>query len=130
MGWRLQGEDQCRLELSVIGSGGGIKQIKAKTVDFGASDMPLKAEDLEGRRSSSRRHRRCGAGGESEGVAPGQMKMTGGVLGGHLYGQDQEVERSGDRRSNGVKLPDENITVVVAPMARVTPSCLPITFRR
>ena len=26
-----------------IGSGGGIKQIKAKTVDFGASDMPLKA---------------------------------------------------------------------------------------
>ena len=28
-----------------IGSGGGIKQIKAKTVDFGASDMPLKADD-------------------------------------------------------------------------------------
>src|SRR6267378_6949132 len=30
-----------------IGSGGGIKQITAKTVDFGASDMPLKGEDLE-----------------------------------------------------------------------------------
>ena len=30
-----------------IGSGGGIAQIKAKTVDFGASDMPLKAEDLQ-----------------------------------------------------------------------------------
>jgi len=30
-----------------IGSGGGIKQINAKTVDFGASDMPLKAEDLD-----------------------------------------------------------------------------------
>jgi phosphate transport system substrate-binding protein len=30
-----------------IGSGGGIKQIQAKTVDFGASDMPLKVEDLE-----------------------------------------------------------------------------------
>src|SRR4029077_17841158 len=30
-----------------IGSGGGIKQIQSKTVDFGASDMPLKAEDLE-----------------------------------------------------------------------------------
>jgi phosphate transport system substrate-binding protein len=30
-----------------IGSGGGIKQINAKTVDFGASDMPLKPEDLE-----------------------------------------------------------------------------------
>ena len=30
-----------------IGSGGGIKQITAKTVDFGASDMPLKAEELD-----------------------------------------------------------------------------------
>ncbi len=30
-----------------IGSGGGIKQIQAKTVDFGASDKPLKPEDLE-----------------------------------------------------------------------------------
>src|SRR5260221_7634943 len=30
-----------------IGSGGGIKQITAKTVDFGASDMPLKPEELE-----------------------------------------------------------------------------------
>ena len=29
-----------------IGSGGGIKQIKAKTVDFGASDMPLSDEEL------------------------------------------------------------------------------------
>ena len=30
-----------------IGSGGGIRQIKAKTVDFGASDAPLKAEELQ-----------------------------------------------------------------------------------
>src|SRR5215467_5492904 len=30
-----------------IGSGGGIKQITAKTVDFGASDMPMKPEELE-----------------------------------------------------------------------------------
>ncbi|WP_251282427.1 substrate-binding domain-containing protein, partial [Enterobacter hormaechei] len=29
-----------------IGSGGGIAQIKAKTVDFGSSDAPLKPEDL------------------------------------------------------------------------------------
>jgi phosphate transport system substrate-binding protein len=35
------------LNYQSIGSGGGIKQIKAKTVDFGASDMPLKPEDLE-----------------------------------------------------------------------------------
>src|SRR5262249_36189521 len=30
-----------------IGSGGGIAQIKAKTVDFGASDMPLKPDELK-----------------------------------------------------------------------------------
>ena len=35
------------LNYQSIGSGGGIKQIKAKTVDFGASDMPLKKEELE-----------------------------------------------------------------------------------
>src|SRR5580704_6414195 len=35
------------LNYQSIGSGGGIKQITAKTVDFGASDKPLKPEDLE-----------------------------------------------------------------------------------
>lgn len=34
------------LNYQSIGSGGGINQIEAKTVDFGASDMPLKPEDL------------------------------------------------------------------------------------
>ncbi|MFA7278475.1 MAG: phosphate ABC transporter substrate-binding protein PstS [Sterolibacterium sp.] len=36
-----------KINYQSIGSGGGIKQITAKTVDFGASDMPLKAEALE-----------------------------------------------------------------------------------
>src|ERR1700753_542989 len=35
------------LNYQSIGSGGGIKQIKAKTVTFGASDMPLKPEELK-----------------------------------------------------------------------------------
>src|ERR1700738_231826 len=35
------------LNYQSIGSGGGIKQIKAKTVTFGASDMPLKVDQLE-----------------------------------------------------------------------------------
>src|SRR5216117_2442287 len=35
------------LNYQSIGSGGGIKQIKAKTVTFGASDMPLKPEELQ-----------------------------------------------------------------------------------
>src|SRR3954452_18267752 len=36
-----------RLNYQSIGSGGGIKQIIAKTVTFGASDMPLKAAELQ-----------------------------------------------------------------------------------
>ena len=36
-----------KLNYQSIGSGGGVKQIKAKTVDFGASDAPLKPEQLK-----------------------------------------------------------------------------------
>ena len=65
-----------------IGSGGGIKQITAKTVDFGASDMPLKPEDLE---KGGLMQFPTVIGGDVpvvnlHGVAPGQMKMTGEVL--------------------------------------------------
>ncbi|MBV8467258.1 MAG: phosphate ABC transporter substrate-binding protein PstS [Burkholderiales bacterium] len=35
------------LNYQAIGSGGGIKQIESKTVDFGASDMPLKSDELD-----------------------------------------------------------------------------------
>jgi len=40
-------ETGASLNYQSIGSGGGIKQIKARTVTFGASDQPLKAEELE-----------------------------------------------------------------------------------
>ncbi len=40
-------ETNVGLNYQSIGSGGGIKQIQAKTVTFGASDAPLKGEDLE-----------------------------------------------------------------------------------
>src|SRR5580700_3561856 len=36
-----------QVNYQAIGSGGGIKQIKAKTVDFGASDKPLKSSELD-----------------------------------------------------------------------------------
>ena len=45
------------LNYQSIGSGGGIKQIQAKTVTFGASDMPLKAEQLDGLRGQVREAR-------------------------------------------------------------------------
>ena len=65
-----------------IGSGGGIAQIKAKTVDFGASDMPLKPEDLQ---AAGLMQFPAIIGGvvpvvNIEGVAPGAMKFTGAVL--------------------------------------------------
>ncbi len=43
-----QTESGVQLNYQAIGSGGGIKQIKAKTVTFGASDMPLTAAELKG----------------------------------------------------------------------------------
>src|ERR1700746_2614355 len=60
-----------------IGSGGGIAQIKAKTVDFGASDMPLKPEDLQ---AAGLMQFPAIIGGvvpvvNIEGVAPGAMKF-------------------------------------------------------
>src|ERR1044072_6269820 len=36
-----------KLDYQSIGSGGGIKQLKEQTVDFGASDAPMKDEDLK-----------------------------------------------------------------------------------
>src|SRR5690348_5402283 len=67
------------LNYQSIGSGGGIKQIKAKTVTFGASDMPLKPEDLK---ESGLVQFPMIIGGvvpvvNVKGVQPGQMVLTG-----------------------------------------------------
>ena len=62
-----------------IGSGGGIKQITAKTVDFGATDKPLKPEDS--RRTASIQFPTVIGGVvpvvNMPGVQPGQLKLTG-----------------------------------------------------
>src|SRR3972149_7397128 len=65
-----------------IGSGGGIKQIKAKTVDFGASDAPLKLEELE---KEGLVQFPAVMGGvvpviNIEGIKPGEMKLSGKAL--------------------------------------------------
>ncbi|MDR3392069.1 MAG: phosphate ABC transporter substrate-binding protein PstS [Sulfuriferula sp.] len=70
------------LNYQSIGSGGGIKQINAKTVDFGASDMPLKADVLE---KDGLMQFPTVIGGvvpvmNVEGVAPGQIHLSGKVL--------------------------------------------------
>ena len=65
-----------------IGSGGGIKQIQAKTVDFGASDKPLTLEELN---KSGLTQFPAVMGGvvpvvNLPGVTPGQLKVTGPLL--------------------------------------------------
>ncbi|MBC7455724.1 MAG: phosphate ABC transporter substrate-binding protein PstS [Massilia sp.] len=103
------------LNYQSVGSGAGIKQIKAKTVDFGASDMPLKAEDLA-------------AGGlvqfpaimggvvlvvNLEGVTPGQMKLTGPVIADIYLGKITKWNAPQIAALNpGLKLPSDEITVV------------------
>lgn len=71
------------LNYQSIGSGGGIKQIQSKTVTFGASDMPLKAEDLE---KSGLIQFPMIMGGvvpvlNVKGIAPGQLVLDGVTLG-------------------------------------------------
>ncbi len=103
------------LNYQSIGSGGGIKQIKAKTVDFGASDMPLTAAELD---ESGLVQFPVIMGGvvpivNLEGVMPGQMKLTGDVLAGIYMGKITKWNAAEITSLNpGVKLPDSEITVV------------------
>ena len=103
------------LNYQSIGSGGGIKQIKAKTVDFGASDMPLKAEELE---TEGLLQFPAIMGGvvpviNLEGIKPGQMKLTGDVIAAIYLGKITKWNAPEIAALNpGVKLPADDITVV------------------
>ena len=71
-----------KINYQSIGSGGGIKQIDSKTVDFGASDMPLTDDILK---SKGQLQFPTVMGGvvpviNIKGIEPGQMKLTGPVL--------------------------------------------------
>lgn len=72
-----------KINYQSVGSGAGIRQIDAKTVDFGASDMPLKDEDLA---KKGEMQFPTVIGGvipviNVKGIAPGQLKLNGQVLG-------------------------------------------------
>ncbi len=98
-----------------IGSGGGIAQIKAKTVDFGATDMPLKADDLE---KSGLMQFPAIIGGvvpilNVEGIAPGALKLTGPVLADIYLGKIKSWNDKAIADLNpAIKLPADPITVV------------------
>src|SRR5271170_1931435 len=70
------------LNYQSIGSGGGIKQIKAKTVTFGASDMPLKPEDLKAAGLLQFPMIICGVVPvvNVKGIGPGQLHLDGATV--------------------------------------------------
>ncbi len=98
-----------------IGSGGGIKQINAKTVDFGASDDPMKVADLE---KNELHQFPAVIGGivavvKLSGVQPGQLKLTGEVLADIYRGAITKWDDAKIASLNpGVKLPSSAITLV------------------
>jgi len=103
------------LNYQAIGSGGGIKQIQAKTVDFGASDKPLKPEVLN---ASGLFQFPTVIGGvvpvvNIPGMKPGQIHITGAVLADVYMG---EIKNWNDPKlaalNKGLKLPNLPITVV------------------
>ncbi|MDD5180672.1 MAG: phosphate ABC transporter substrate-binding protein PstS [Gallionellaceae bacterium] len=103
------------LNYQSIGSGGGIKQITAKTVDFGASDMPMKPEDLE---KNGLMQFPAVMGGvvpvvNINGVEAGKLKLDSKVLADIFLGK---IIRWNDpaiaELNKDAKFPDELITVV------------------
>jgi phosphate transport system substrate-binding protein len=103
------------LNYQSVGSGAGIKQIKAKTVDFGASDMPLPAAELdkEGLFQFPAIMGGVVAVINLPGINPGQLKLTGPVLADIYLGKITKWNAPAIAALNpGVKLPDEDVTVV------------------
>ena len=103
------------LNYQSIGSGGGIKQIKAKTVTFGASDMPLKAEELA---KDGLVQFPTVMGGvvpvvNLEGIAPGQLVLDGPTLGQIFLGEVKSWDDPAIKKLNPqAKLPSDAIAIV------------------
>lgn len=107
-----QAETGSKMNYQSIGSGGGIKQITAKTVDFGASDMPLKPDALD---KAGLTQFPTVIGGvvpvvNIPGVKPGQMKFTGKLLADIYLGKIKRWDDPAIVKLNpGVKLPKDTI---------------------
>lgn len=104
-----------KINYQSIGSGGGIAQIKARTVDFGSSDAPLKPEELA---KYGLAQFPSAIGGvvpvmNVPGLKAGAMKLDGALLADIFLGK---VAKWNDPRitalNSGIQLPDMKITVV------------------
>ena len=103
------------LNYQSIGSSGGLKQIRAKTVTFGATDAPMSGEDLE---KEGLVQFPAIIGGtvpvvNLEGFKPGELRVTGPVLADMFLGKIANWNDPKIAALNpGKKLPDQAITVV------------------
>jgi phosphate transport system substrate-binding protein len=108
-------ETHIRLNYQAIGSGGGIKQITEGTVDFGASDAPLKPEELD---KAGLIQFPVVMGGvvpviNIPSVKDGELKLTPDVLADIFMGKIKKWNDPRLVQSNaGLKLPDTAVTVV------------------
>jgi phosphate transport system substrate-binding protein len=106
-----------KINYQSVGSGAGLRQIEAKTVDFGASDMPLKDEELKAKNLVQFP---TVIGGvvpvvNIKGITPGQMKLTGQVLGDIFLGKISKWSDPAIKALNpGLPLPD----AVISPVRR------------
>lgn len=106
---------QVTINYQSIGSGGGIKQIEAKTVDFGASDMPLSVAELN---QYQLVQFPTVVGGvvpvvNLEGIDAGKLKLTGPILAGIFAGTITNWNDAAIKQINpDLQLPDLPITVV------------------
>ena len=103
------------LNYQSIGSGGGIKQIKAKTVTFGASDAPLPGKELD---ESGLAQFPMVMGGivpvvNIDGVKPGDLVIDGPTLASIFLGTIKKWDDPAIAKLNpGVKLPSQAIAIV------------------
>ena len=106
---------QQQVNYQSVGSGAGIKQIKSKTVDFGASDMPLTDEELA---KDGLLQFPTVVGGvvpvvNIKGIKPGQIRMTGPMLADIYLGKITRWNDAALKAINrDVPLPDAPIAIV------------------
>ena len=110
-----QKQSGARINYQSIGSGGGISQVKAGTVDFGATDQPLASDELA---KANLAQFPIVIGGivavvNLPGFKPGQLKLTGPLLADIYAGKVKSWSDPAIASVNpGVKLPSANIAVV------------------
>ena len=110
-----QKQSGARINYQSIGSGAGISQVKAGTVDFGATDQPLASDELA---AAGLAQFPIVIGGivavvNLPGLNPGQLKLTGPLLADIYAGKVKSWTDPAIVKINpGVKLPGANIAVV------------------